>query len=229
MLSGCVATQEDISVVYRRQVMLEAKTERLSQDIEALKREIQAKGIREEQITQIESRTKGIEQSYSELKERMVKLERREVTSGSPYTSQPEVSIESGTTTSEPKSEITVFNEAYKSLSERNYKVARDRFKFFLSRYPNSAKASDAEYWMAESYYREGKFEGAILEFQRFIGTYPKDSRVPLAYLKQGLSLIDIGRKEEASLFLQTLIDKFPKSKEAGIAKEKLKELAGNS
>ena len=74
--------------------MLEAKTERLSQDIEALKREIQAEGIREEQITRIESRTKGIEQSCSELKERMVKLERRGITSGFPSASQPEVSIE---------------------------------------------------------------------------------------------------------------------------------------
>ncbi len=89
-----------------------------------------------------------------------------------------------------------------------------------------SVEPPDAIYLKAESYYKEGKFEDAILEFQIFIDNYPQDSRVPLSYLKQGLSLINIGRKEEAKFFLQTLVDKFPESAEAKIAKEKLKELS---
>jgi tol-pal system protein YbgF len=128
-----------------------------------------------------------------------------------------------------PSSEARLYSEAYKNLSEGNYKKAREQFSLFRSQYPNSTEAPDALFWIAESYYREGKFEEAILEFQRFIDTYPKDERIPLSYLKQGLSLINIGREEEAKLFLQTLIDKFPKSDEAAVAKEKLRELARKS
>ncbi|MCI0454900.1 MAG: tetratricopeptide repeat protein [Candidatus Dadabacteria bacterium] len=87
-------------------------------------------------------------------------------------------------------------------------------------------KSPDALYGLAESYYRKGKYEEAVIEFQRFIDTYPKNSRVPDSYLKQGLSLINIGRKQEARFFLETLINKFPESKESKIAREKLRELS---
>jgi tol-pal system protein YbgF len=230
MLLGCVATSDDIRGIYARQARLEAKTEKLYQDVEALKRKTQASDDKElgQQVTQLEKKLENMEQSYSELRERLDEIERRETTSGFPSASQPEAPAEGiTTTTSELESESRVFSEGYKNLSEGRYEDARDRFKFFLSKYPNSVKAPDAEYWIAESYYREGKFEEAILEFQQFIETYPRDSRVPLSYLKQGLSLINIGRKEEARIFLQTLIDKFPKSEEAKVAQEKLSELAG--
>src|SRR3972149_1459499 len=88
-------------------------------------------------------------------------------------------------------------------------------------------ESPDALYLKAESYYQEGKYADAILEFQRFVDTYPRDKRAPTSYLKQGLSLIKIGRKDEAKFFLETLIDKFPKSEEAKIAREKLRELSG--
>ncbi len=91
------------------------------------------------------------------------------------------------------------------------------------------AKSPDALHRIAESYYRGGKFEEAIFEFQRFIDTYPQDKRAPTSYLKQGLSLIKIRRKGEAKFFLETLIDKFPESEEAKIAKEELKEITGKN
>lgn len=89
----------------------------------------------------------------------------------------------------------------------------------------NPKESADALYSRAESYYKEGKFKDAVLEFQRFIDTYSRDDRVPASYLKQGLSLINMGRKEGAKFFLSALIDKFPKSEEAGIARKKLKEI----
>jgi len=88
-------------------------------------------------------------------------------------------------------------------------------------------ESPDALYLKAESYYQEGKYADAILEFQRFVDTYPRDKRAPTSYLKQGLSLVKIGRKDEAKFFLETLIDKFPKSEEAKTAREKLRELSG--
>ena len=82
-------------------------------------------------------------------------------------------------------------------------------------------------YLKAESYYQEGRYADAILEFQRFIDTYPQDKRAPNSYLMQGFSLINLGRKDEAKFFLETLIDKFPESEGAKIAREKLRELSG--
>ncbi len=225
MLLGCVATNEDVRGLYARQTRLEAKTEQLSRDVESLKRKPQDsidKGIND-QITQLEKQLNSMQQSYSELRNKVDELMNRETASVySPP--RPETPQGSGTTIIE--SETSVYSEGYNNLSQGKYKDAREQFKLFMSKYPNSSKAPDAQYWIAESYYREGNFEEAILEFQGFIEAYPKDSKVPLAYLKQGLSLINIGRKEEARIFLQTLIDKYPQSEEAKVAQEKLKELA---
>jgi tol-pal system protein YbgF len=229
MITGCVATSDDLKGVYVRQNRLEARTEQLSQDVEALKRKAQATNENDlkAQVDELQDKLKNEEQSYSNISGRLDKLEQKtEEVSIVPPSQQPQVPT-GGTTVVAPSNEETVFNEGYKNLGEGKYKDARERFKLFISKYPNASKAPDAQYWLAESYYREGKFEEAILTFQKFIDTYPKDSRVPLSYLKQGLSLINIGRKEEARLFLQTLIDKFPKSEEARVAQEKLGELEG--
>lgn len=222
MLFGCVATQDDVRGVYIRQNRLEAKTEKLSQEIEAIKRQSLASNTGEmmDQLVALEKKVNDMERANTALKKTVDELSSAQ-TSGSQF----ENMITEGTTGSSQVG-APLFNAGYKDLSEGNYKKAREQFNLFLDQNPTSPEASDAIYWIAESYYRESKFEQAILEFQRFIDTYPKDSRVPLSYLKQGLSLVNIGRKDEAKLFLQTLIDKYPKSDEAKIAKEKLDELA---
>ncbi len=121
--------------------------------------------------------------------------------------------------------EAVIFNRGYKALSENDYEGARQQFLLFLKNYPQSPQASDAAFWIAESYFRQGQYEEAILDFQKFIDDYDKDIKVPLAYYKQGESLMNIDRKQEAVIFFQTLIDKFPRSEEARSAKEKLKTL----
>ena len=228
---GCVATQSDVTSVYARQTRLEAKMERLSQQVQSL----QGTGVSggnnaqlQQQVNQLEKQVKGLNRSYSSLDTKV-----NQGSLGLP--GAPAVGSEGGSAlpsldeqTIEVETGDYVFNQGYTDLSEGNYGGSREQFKLFLSKYPDSSKASDATYWIAESYYRQGEFEEAILEYQKFIDSYPKDDRVPLSYLKQGFSLIEIGREEEAKLFLQTLIDKYPKSEEASTAKEKIRELAVN-
>jgi len=228
---GCVATQNDVSSVYARQTRLEAKMERLSQQVQSLQSTGVSSGNNaqlQQQVNQLEEQVQNLNRSYANLDAKV-----NQGNAGLPAT--PVVGSEGSSElpsldeqTIDVETEDYVFNQGYTDLSEGNYSGSRQQFKLFLSKYPDSSKASDATYWIAESYYRQGEFEEAILEYQKFIDSYPKDDRVPLSYLKQGLSLIEIGREEEAKLFFQTLIDKYPKSEEASTAKEKIRELAVN-
>ena len=233
MSVGCVATQSDVSSVYARQTRLEAKMERLSQQVQSL----QSSGVSgggnnaqlQQQVSQLEAQVKDLNRSYSSLEARV----NQGTTAGLPAPSGSMIEGGAELTSSEltpidTQTEDFIFNKGYTELSEGDYNGSREQFKLFLSKYPDSSKASDATYWIAESYYRQGEFEEAILEYQKFIDSYPEDDRVPLSYLKQGLSLIEIGREEEAKLFFQTLIDKYPQSEEAKTAKEKIRELAVN-
>ncbi|TDJ02403.1 MAG: tetratricopeptide repeat protein [Candidatus Dadabacteria bacterium] len=89
----------------------------------------------------------------------------------------------------------------------------------------NKAPSAKDIYYKAEASYNERKYEDAILEYQQLIDTYPKSWRVPNAYLKQGNALINLGRKKEAAFFFNTLIDKYPNSREAKIARLRLKAI----
>ena len=227
MSLGCVAKQSEVNTVYARQTRLEAKMERLSQQVQSIQGSGGVGGGNDvelrEKVFQLEKRVNDLNQSYSRLEAKV-----NQESLGLPVAT--ESGSESGSELSviDRETEDFIFNKGYTDLSEGNYNGSREQFKLFLSKYPDSSKANDAAYWIAESYYRQGEFEEAILEYQRFIDTYPKDDRVPLSYLKQGLSLVEIGREEEAKLFFQTLIDKYPQSEEAKTAKEKIRELAVN-
>jgi tol-pal system protein YbgF len=226
MSLGCVATQSDVSSVYARQTRLEAKVERLSNDVKTIgQQESAATGTDvelREKVYQLEAKIAELNQAYSRLDSKVNQLS----LGSAPPVTESGSHMRIPSETASVNMEEVIFNEGYTELSDANYQVSRARFKEYLSRYPKSAKASDATYWIAESYYREGQFEESILEYQKFIDTYPKDQRVPLAYLKQGMSLVEIGKEEEAKLFFQTLIDKYPNSDESKTAKEKISELA---
>ncbi len=231
--SGCVATNEDVRGVYLRQARIEEKVARLSRELDELRgRAGVSGGVADE--TELAARVEKLEEEIRLLSRRLDSIEHGGVAAGPSTTlaaPPAEVTAPAPTPTPTPtpvaaRPATALFAEGYDALAHGKYADARSLFKEYLKENPSSAQAADAAYWIAESYYREGRYEEAILEFQNFIDNYSRDDRVPLAYLKQGLSLIKIKRPEEAKIFLETLIDKFPDSEEAVIAKQRLVELA---
>lgn len=101
---------------------------------------------------------------------------------------------------------------------------SRQLFLSLIKNFPKSDYADNAQFWVAESYYREKWYERAILEYQTVIEKYPKGNKVPAAKHKQGMAFLKIGDKANARIILNDLIKKHPKSSEAKIAAQKLKE-----
>jgi tol-pal system protein YbgF len=120
-------------------------------------------------------------------------------------------------------SEEEIYLAAKEAFDQKDYPGARQGFEAFLSAYPKSDNADNAQFWIGETYYRENWYEKAILEYQKVIETYPKGNKVQAALLKQGLSFFNIGDKANARLVLKELISKYPGSREAELAENKLK------
>jgi len=114
---------------------------------------------------------------------------------------------------------------AWSALEQKDYRLAIQRLKDFLKRYPKSNLADNAQYWIGESHYALREFDRAILEFDAVRRSYPQGEKVPAALLKQGYSFAELGEKVNARLLLQEVIEKYPQSLEAMKAKEKLKTL----
>jgi tol-pal system protein YbgF len=124
-----------------------------------------------------------------------------------------------------PASDQALYSQAKKAFDEGNVQEARKGFEQLIADYPQSPNADNAQFWIAETYYREKWYEKAILEYQKVIEKYPSGNKTPAALLKQGLSFLNIGETGNARLVFKELVAKHPHSNEAGIAKQKLESL----
>lgn len=87
--------------------------------------------------------------------------------------------------------------------------------------FPKAAGALDA----ANTHFDNKKWEDAILAYEEYRKKYPKGDDYGLATYRIGLSFQGLGLKEDAKAFFKEVVEKFPKSKEADLAKTKLKKL----
>jgi len=120
---------------------------------------------------------------------------------------------------------VEMYEKAMEKSREGDYESARSMFKEFLGKYPKEDLASNAQYWIGETYYAQGKFEEAILQFDKVIQLYPKSDKAPGAILKEAMSFCNLGDKEGCRLFLNKVIQDFPRSSEAEKAQQELKKL----
>lgn len=127
-----------------------------------------------------------------------------------------------------PPAEVTegdLYRYAKVAFDAGDWETARSGFADYLKRFPKSQRADNAQFWIAEIYYREKWYEKAIIEYQKVLERYPKGNKVPAAMLKQGMAFSNLGDKANARLILRELVAKHPKAEEAEIAQKKLKGL----
>lgn len=118
-----------------------------------------------------------------------------------------------------------LYNGAYSKLSTGDFKGSRAAFKNFLELFPQTEYSDNAQFWIGESYYRDKRYEEAIVEFEEVIKKYPQGNKLPDALLKQAFSFIALSDTNSAKLLLQKIIDRYPTSEQAEIARAKLKSV----
>jgi tol-pal system protein YbgF len=120
--------------------------------------------------------------------------------------------------------ESEVYDRALGLYRDDRYEEAMAGFKNFLKLYPKSDLADNAHFWIGECHRALAKYEEAILAYQRAINGYPKGNKVPAAMLQQAFAFEKIDDKTTANLVLKKLVKNFPKTKEAEIARKRLKQ-----
>jgi tol-pal system protein YbgF len=129
------------------------------------------------------------------------------------------------------------YQAAYLDFSKGLYPLAVSGFRDFLRRFPDSALADSAQYWIGEAYFSMARatagqpdkarenLEQAVQEFRKVIVAYPRGSKVPTALYKEALALVELKQTALAQARLQYLVEHFPQSEEAPLAKERLASL----
>ena len=124
--------------------------------------------------------------------------------------------------TDQPITETELYLKAKKAFDNGDDETARELFQTLLKKYPKSKNADNAQFWIAEIFYREQWFEKAILEYNKVIENYPKGNKASDAMLKQGLAFYKLGDKANARVMLKECIKKYPQSNASQIARKKL-------
>ena len=136
---------------------------------------------------------------------------------------QPEVADQAVAPTSED--EKALYDKAFQSLKELRYADAAEEFQSFLSQYPNSEYADNAQYWLGESYYVTRNYDIALESFQGLMDRFPDSPKVPDALLKVGFSYLALGSPEAGRQTLSQLQRSYPRHEAAVLAASRLAEL----
>lgn len=118
-----------------------------------------------------------------------------------------------------------LYNTAYRDLIRGNYQLALQGFRQFMQQYPNNELADNAQYWIGEVFYAQGRFPNAIEEFEKVVKLYRNGDKTASAILKIGYAYLSIGETEQGKTYLEEVIKDYPDSQEANLAKGRLATL----
>ncbi|HEX8961292.1 MAG TPA: tol-pal system protein YbgF [Geobacteraceae bacterium] len=164
----------------------------------------------------------GLKPGYRELKSSLEGISQRGEGKTQPAPSRIVV-VNKGGAGDRESAEQDAYMKAFGLFSTNDYPGAITAFDAFISAYPGSEYAGNAQYWIGECYYTEHDYTRALDAFTKVVDTYPKGKKVPDAMLKIGFTLISLNRHDKARGALEVLVEKYPKSQAAMKARERLR------
>ena len=84
-----------------------------------------------------------------------------------------------------------MYAQSFDALKAGSYSVAITGFKSFLSSYPASPLAENAQYWLGEAFYVTRDFDSATGAFRNVLQKWPDSRKAPDALLKLGYTQLE--------------------------------------
>lgn len=170
------------------------------------------RGQVEQLANQLANVQKGQRDYYADLDSRIKKLE-------------PQQTNIDGRTAEVLPSEKQSYDAAMEQFKSGDYKGAINALQDFVRRYPSSAYASNAQYWLGNAYYAQRDYKNAIEAQQVVVSNYSDSAKAPDALLNIASNYTELGDEKSARKALQQLIKQYPDSSAAQAAKDRLATL----
>jgi tol-pal system protein YbgF len=132
---------------------------------------------------------------------------------------------DSGQTTA-AGSDTAAYQAAFGLLKNSQFDQAIAAFQQFLTTYPDSSLADNAQYWLGEAYYVNKSFPEALAAFQRVASQYPQSRKVPDALLKVGYCYYELKQLQEAHDTLAQVVASYPDTPAGKLAQARLEKMA---
>jgi tol-pal system protein YbgF len=117
------------------------------------------------------------------------------------------------------------YQAALELLKAERYQPAALAFEQFLVAFPDSARADNSQYWLAETHYVTKQYTEALTEFQLVISKYSDSRKVPDALLKMGYCNYELKRWNDARGSLTRVQTEYPETTAARLAGQRLQRM----
>jgi len=188
-------------------------------------------GAVRDELRTLRGRVDGMDQGQN-LKKRLDDLSARvgnieaSLKSGNGGPDRQRAEATDGTPAAEVKTDPkAAYNECYKLFKEGQNAKAREAFQKFLQQHPKTPYSGSAQFWIAETWYVDDRYEKAIVEYEKVIKGFPASEKVPHALLKQGMAFQKLGDDGSAKIVYQQIVKKYPQTQQARVARARLSEL----
>jgi tol-pal system protein YbgF len=118
------------------------------------------------------------------------------------------------------------YQAAFDLLKDSQYDRAIAAFQSFLTTYPNSQFADNAQYWLGEAYYVNKSYPESLAAFQRVVDNFPGSRKLPDALLKIGYCDYELKQFSAARDALAQVTTKYPDSPAGRLAQQRLDKMA---
>jgi tol-pal system protein YbgF len=119
-----------------------------------------------------------------------------------------------------------LFDTAWSDYTLGQWALCVSGFDTYLKTFPRNDRAAEAQFYIGECHYNDGKFNEAIEAYNRTIDNYPRGARIPDAYYKRGVVLERLGQLDRARESYEGAIKNFPDSEPARLSKQRLDSLS---
>ncbi len=205
---------------------MQAEVQRLHGDAEVQGHDIESLKRRQRDLSQdIDRRLRQIEQAAAAAKTvpetPPTQIPQPPVTSP-PAASLPPPDMAAKTDVSR---EQVMYQRALDGLKASRYDQAISDFQAFLTSYPKSEYAANAQYWLGEANYVTRRFEAAAAHFKKAIDNYPASTKLADATLKLGFAYYELGDREQVRKTLNDVVTRYPGTTAARLATERLQKM----
>jgi tol-pal system protein YbgF len=189
-----------------------ATIDMLNQNEQTMQEIARLRGQIETLANQLANVQKSQKDFYADLDTRIKKLE-------------PQQATIDGRTADVMPSEKQSYDTAMELFKSGDYKAAANALQDFVKRYPQSAYAANAQYWLGNAYYAQRDYKNAIAAQEGVVSNYGSSPKAADAMLNIATNYRELGDDKAERKALQQLVKQFPDSSAAGTAKDRLASL----
>ena len=119
-----------------------------------------------------------------------------------------------------------MYDTAWADYTAGQWALAIQGFEAYMETFPRSELADNAQFYIGQTYFADGRFEDAMVAFDQVLANYPEGDAVPEASYKLGDALNRLGETDRARAAFVFVVENYPGSTMAILAEQSLDRLS---